>query len=182
VYQGSEELADRQESTFVHSAGSIVVPAVAQNALAFVVFGAVAFSLFMSLVFLLTRGSTGSAYDQIGRGGLSREGDYGGGYGDGPPGPPPDSAAGRAEREREIRQMLSARSERLVRRGEPALDVDAELARLLAHEQAPAPRDAGLVAEVRQLVVARNERRVRRGLEPLDVDAEVTRTLDELGS
>jgi hypothetical protein len=167
---------------FVQSTGSIVVLAVAQNALAYVVFGAVAFSLLMSLLFLLTRGSAGSAYDQIGRGGISREGDYGGGYGSGPPGPAPDSAAGRAEREQEIRQMLSARSERLVRRGEPALDVDAELARLLAHEQAPTARDSGLVAEVRQLVVARNERRIRRGLEPLDVDAEVARTLDELGA
>jgi len=163
------------------------MPAVV-NAAAFVVFGAVAFSLFMSLVFLLTRGSTGSAYDQIGRGGISREADYAGGYGatgpspTGPPQPAQDSAAGRAEREQEIRQMLSARSERLVRRGEPALDVDAELTRLLAHEQAPATHDAGLVAEVRQLVVARNERRIRQGLQPLDVDAEVTRTLAELES
>jgi hypothetical protein len=165
----------------VQNAGSIVMPAVV-NAAAFVVFGAVGFSLFMSLVFLLTRGSTGSAYDQIGRGGISREGDYAGGYGTGPPQPAQDSAAGQAEREQEIRQMLSARSERLVRRGEPALDVDAELARLLAHDQAPATHDAGLVAEVRQLVVARNERRIRQGLEPLDVDAEVTRTLAELES
>jgi hypothetical protein len=164
----------------VQSVASIVVPAIAHNAAAFVVFGAVALSLFMSLVFLLTRGSAGSAYDQIGRGGISREGDYGGGYGGDPP--PPDSAAGRAEREQEIRQMLSARSERLVRRGEPALDVEAELARLLAHEQAPARPDAGLVAEVRQLVAARNERRIRQGLQPLDVDAEITRTLEELGS
>ncbi len=76
--------------------------------------------------------------------------------------------------------MLSARSERLVRSGQPALDVDAELARLLAGEQAPRTRDAGLLSEVRQLVLARNERRVRQGLEPLDVDAEVVRTLDEL--
>jgi hypothetical protein len=166
----------------VHSVASIFVPAVAQNAGAIVVFGAVAFSLFMSLVFLLTRGSAGSAYDQIGRGGISREGDYGGGYGGGPLPPPPDSAAGRAEREQEIRQMLRARSERLVRRGERALDVEAELARLLTHEQASAIPDTGIVAEVRQLVVARNERRIRQGLEPLDIDAETTRTLEELGS
>ena len=61
------------------------------------------------------------------------------------------------------------------------LDVEAELARLLAPEQAPSTQDAGLAEEVRQLVVARNERRVRQGLEPLDVEAEVARTLEELG-
>jgi len=82
--------------------------------------------------------------------------------------------------------MLSARSERLVRAGRPPLDVESELSRLLAGEQAArrgshAP-DAGLLAEVRQLVLARNERRARQGLEPLDVDGEVRRTLEELGS
>jgi hypothetical protein len=162
----------------VHSALSTVAFALIENGLAFVVFGAVAFSLVMSILFLTTRGSE-SAYDRIGAGGISREGDYGGGA----PAPAPDSPAAQAEREREIRQMLSARSERLVRNGQPALDVDAELARLLDDEQggrASNPREAGLVAEVRQLVVARNERRVRQGMDPLDVDAEVARTLDEL--
>ena len=159
----------------MHGAPSIVVFAIAEDGLSFVVFGSVAFSVVMSLLFLFTRG-TDSMYDHIGQGGISRESDHGGGA----PGPAPSSHAARAEREQEIRQMLSARSERLVRRGEPALDVDAELARLLADEAAPKVREAGLVSEVRQLVVARNERRVRQGLEPLDVDAEVTRTLDEL--
>jgi hypothetical protein len=151
--------------------------AVATNTLGFLVFGAVALCLIMTLVFLVTGGS-GSTYDQIGAGGISRQGDYGSAA----PASAPDSPTARAEREREIRQMLSARSERLVRRGQPALDVDAELARLLADERAPDTRDAGLVAEVRALVVARNERRVRQGLQPLDVDAEVARTLDELES
>jgi hypothetical protein len=146
-----------------------------ENGLALVVFGAVAFSVVMSILFLTTRGSE-SAYDRIGAGGISREGDYG----TGAAAPVPGSPAAQAEREREIRQMLSARSERLVRNGQPALDVDAELARLLGGEQAPRPRDEGLLAEVRQLVVARNERRVRQGMDPLDVDAEVARTLDEL--
>ena len=93
--------------------------------------------------------------------------------------PAPDSAAGRAERELEIRQMLGARSARLVRAGKPPLDIDAEVARLL--EPSPAGRDhePGLAEEVRQLVVARNERRVRQGLEPLEVEAEVARTLEE---
>jgi hypothetical protein len=143
-----------------------------QSAFPIVVFGAVAFSLVMSVGFLLSRGSL---YDQIGQGGLSPEDKPGAG----PAALAPDSPAGRAERELEVRQMLSARSERLVRKGQPALDIDAEVARLLAPAQ-PGAQEAGLVEEVRQLVVARNERRVRQGLQPLDVEAEVTRTLEEL--
>jgi hypothetical protein len=158
----------------VHAALTTVALDIGENGLSFVVFGTVAFSLLMSLLFMVTRG-TDNLYDQIGQGGLSRDSEYGGGepLGAGSP-------AGRAEREQEIRQMLGARSERLVRRGEPALDIDAELARLLEPAGAPAGHDAALVEEVRQLVVARNERRVRQGLEPLAVDAEVSRTLAEL--
>jgi hypothetical protein len=85
-----------------------------------------------------------------------------------------------AEREQEIRQMLQARSERRVRRGEPALDVDAEVTKLLAAAPASAGHDPGIAEEVLQLVVARNERRERQGLEPLDLEAEVQRTLAEL--
>jgi hypothetical protein len=158
----------------VHSAISTLAPAIAENGLSFVVFGTVAFSVVMSLLFLVTRGND-SMYDQIGQGGLSRDGDYGGSTLP----PPSESPAADAEREQEIRQMLGARSDRLVRRGEPALDIDAEVARLLA-PPAGGSRDAGLVEEVRQLVLGRNERRVRQGLQPLDVDAEVTRTLEEL--
>jgi len=104
------------------------------------------------------------------------------------PAPKPGSAAERVEREQEIRQLLSARNERLVRSGQPGLDVEGELARLLGIEQdgpsaaAGTAHDAELLAEVRQLVQARNERRIRKGLEPLDIEAEVTRTLEELGS
>ncbi len=76
--------------------------------------------------------------------------------------------------------MLGARSDRLVRRGQPPLDIEAELSRLLAPTQGTSEHAPGLVDEVRQLVVARNERRARQGLEPLDVDAEVDRTLAEL--
>ncbi len=86
----------------------------------------------------------------------------------------------RAEREQEIRQMLQARSERRVRRGEPALDIDAEVARLTAAQPASTGHDPGIAEEVLQLVVARNERRERQGLEPLDLEAEVQRTLAEL--
>jgi hypothetical protein len=75
--------------------------------------------------------------------------------------------------------MLRARSERLERQGLPGLDIDAEVARLLAPAERT-ERDPGLVEEVRQLVVARNERRERQGLEPLDVESEVERTLAEL--
>ncbi|HWX52004.1 MAG TPA: hypothetical protein VNY34_01845 [Solirubrobacteraceae bacterium] len=146
-----------------------------QSLFPIIVFGAVAFSIVMSVVFLVSRGSM---YDHIGQGGLSSDDDRSGE----PPPPPLDSAAGRSEQEREIRQMLGARSDRLVSRGEPALDIDAEVARLLAPPAQDAGHAPGLVEEVRQLVVARNERRRRQGEEPLDVEAEVARTLREFDS
>jgi hypothetical protein len=138
-----------------------------------VVFGAVGLSIVMSVVFLLSKGSV---YDQVGHGGMTLDSE--------PPemaGPPSiSSAAGRAEQEREVRQMLSARSDRMVARGEPALDLDAEVAKLLEPAEAMSGHDAGLEQEVRELVTAKNERRARRGLEPLDVASEVQRTLAEL--
>jgi hypothetical protein len=143
-----------------------------QSIFPIVVFGAVAFSVVMSVIFLLSRGSL---YDQIGEGGLTRDGEQPAGASP----PSPESPAGRAEREQEIRQMLGARSDRLVSRGEPAIDIDAEVARLMAPPPESHGHAAGLVAEVRQLVVARNERRERQGVEPLDVDGEVERTLRE---
>jgi hypothetical protein len=114
----------------------------------------------------------GSLYDKIGEGGLSA-------------GPsnvlPTNTPQGQAEQELEIRQMLRARSERLVRNGEPALDIDAELAHLLQPSGTTVGKhDVALTEEVRQLVVARNERRVRSGEDPMDVEAEVERTLAEL--
>jgi hypothetical protein len=160
----------------VHSLPSALVPALAGTGLNFVVFGTVGFSVVISILFLVTRGSD-SMYDQIGAGGISREGDYGGSA---PSGPPANSPAALVEQEREIRQMLKARSDRLVRNGESALDIDAEVARLLAPANSPGRQDAELLAEVRELVVARNERRVRKGMEPLDVDAEIERTLGEM--
>ena len=148
----------------------------ASNGLTFVVLGTVAFSLVMSMLFLVTRGSD-SMYDQIGQGGISREGDTGGTGA--PPAETASAAGARSEQEREVRQMIRARSDRRVARGEAPLDVEAEVARLLADEVSPA-HDPALVAEVRQLVDARNERRARQGLEPLDVESEVARTLAEL--
>jgi hypothetical protein len=161
-----------------------------QSLFPIVVFGAVGLSVVMSIVFLL---SGGSVYDEIGQSDLGGEGAVAGreeagapppagrrGHGEDTPTRGPDGL--QTEREREIRQMLQARSERLVRRGEPALDIDAEVAALTAHEPARAGEDEGIAAEVLQLVVARNERRERQGLAPLDVEAEVARTLAELNA
>jgi hypothetical protein len=88
----------------------------------------------------------------------------------------PAAAPTSAEAREEIRQMLEAKSGRRAARGEPPLDVEAELAALTAPTA-----DPGLREEVRQLVIARNERRARQGKAPLDVEAEVDRQLRDLG-
>jgi len=79
----------------------------------------------------------------------------------------------------EARQMLEAKSYRRLQRGEPPLDVDAEMTLLLdsgpGASSDKAELDEKLRAEVRELVIARNERRMRAGKDPLDVDAEVER-------
>jgi len=111
---------------------------------------------------------SGGIYSGLGRTGLSLD------EPDLRPGPPPGSAAANAEAREEIRQMLQAKSDRMERRGEGPLDVDAEIEALTA----PAGGDdPALREEVRQLVVARNERRMRRGEEPLDVETEVDRQI-----
>lgn len=79
----------------------------------------------------------------------------------------------------EIRQMLEAKAFRQRSRGEPALDVEAEMEKMLAPKVDPGS-DPALVEEVRQLVVARNERRLRSGKEPLDVETEIARQLRDL--
>ena len=99
----------------------------------------------------------------------------------------PERAIDPAIQAAEVRQMLRAKAERLQRRGENPIDVDAEAARLLANgspEADPAAKqEATLRKEVRQLVVSRNDRRLRQGLEPLDVEAETERQLaDFIGS
>jgi hypothetical protein len=118
--------------------------------------------------------ASGGLYERIGRGGLSMDGDEHGGR----KGPQPGSAAARAEADEEIRQLVEAKSDRRVARGQPALDVEAEIAKLT--QTAPAPADEGLRDEVRQLVIARNERRIRQGKEPMDVEQEVDRQLRDL--
>ena len=90
----------------------------------------------------------------------------------------PAAPASGAEVQEEIRQMLEAKSHRRQARGEPGLDVDAELAALT---RPSVDTDPGLREEVRQLVIARNERRLRQGKEPLDVETEIERQLRSLG-
>src|SRR5215216_370097 len=128
-----------------------------------------------ALVFAL---GAGNALQKIGKGQFALEQDF------------PHSSQGRmhavspAVREEEIRQMIQARSDRGVAKGRKALDVDAEVEKLLASERArggPGLRgDKALREEIRQLVVARNERRQRQGKEPLDVEQEIERQLREL--
>ena len=123
-------------------------------------------SLVGFVVAVIALATSGGSYDSIGRGGLSIGEDR-----PDPPGarPRPVSAA---EREAEIRQYLEARNARRAARGEPPVDVEAELRALTA----PAA-DPELAAEVRQLVEARNARRIARGQPPLDVEAEVSKRL-----
>ncbi|MEK6272262.1 MAG: hypothetical protein AABM42_06400 [Actinomycetota bacterium] len=119
----------------------------------------------------------GNALKQIGKGQFAVEFDS-----DLPQRASDGPAAGSGEaREAEIRQMLEAKAYRQRARGEAPLDIEAELAKLLAEQPPRSPgADPGLAEEVRQLVAARNERRMRQGQEPLDVDQEVERQLQEL--
>lgn len=112
-----------------------------------------------ALIAIFTLAGSGKTYGQIGSGGMRAD----------------DAPETAAERDEEIRQMVEARNARRERRGEPPLDVDAELAALSGQTV-----DEGLRDEVRQLVVARNVRRTRKGEPPLDVESEVDRQLREL--
>jgi hypothetical protein len=118
--------------------------------------------------------------EQLGKGGLSTLD-----RAPSPPVPPPLTPAGRLEREAEIRQLVQARHDRQVDRGERPIDVEDQVARLLAIDAQPGPedqrQDAALREEVRQLVIARNERRLARGEPPLDVEAEIERQLRDIG-
>ena len=128
-----------------------------------VVIGVSVLALVVAVIALAT---SGGAYDRIGRGGLSIGEDRPAAAG------VPVRQASAAERDAEIRQLLEARNARRAARGEPPVDVEAELRELTA----PAA-DPELAAEVRQLVEARNARRVARGEPPLDVEAEVSKRL-----
>src|SRR3954447_7016800 len=126
-----------------------------------------------ALVFAM---GAGNALQKIGKGQFALEQDF------------PQSSGGQVHtvsaevREEEIRQMVQARSDRGVARGREALDVDAEVEKLLSSESGGPSlgSDRALREEIRQLVVARNERRQRQGKKPLDVEAEIERQLREL--
>src|SRR5436309_2143815 len=113
----------------------------------------------------------GGALKEIGKGQFAMEEDF------------PQSSQGAVHavsaevREEEIRQMIQARSDRGVAKGKKALNVDAEVEKLLASDPAGPGLggDRALREEVRQLVVARNERRQRQGKKPLDVEKEIDR-------
>lgn len=136
-----------------------------QDAFGYVLFGVVGLGVLAALLSFIGRGKL---YDQIGKGGLFVDDDAPHGGGSGP--------VNTVERDAEIRQMLEARNARRAAAGRETVDVEAELARLIA----PVIDDE-LRAEIRELVVARNNRRVARGREPLDVDSEVERQIAELG-
>ncbi|MEJ7750668.1 MAG: hypothetical protein WKF32_04355 [Thermoleophilaceae bacterium] len=119
---------------------------------------------------------SGGIYQSLGKTGLTLD------EPDLRPEPMAGSAAANAEAQEEIRQMLEAKSDRQVARGEDPLDIDEEILALATPAASAAPADAGLRAEVRELVVARNERRMRRGEEPLEIEAEVDRQLREFGA
>jgi hypothetical protein len=126
-----------------------------------------------ALVFAM---GAGNALQKIGKGDFALEQDF------------PRSAEGSLYavtpevREEEIRQMVQARSDRGVAKGREALDVEAEVQKLLAADSGGGSLagDHALRDEVRQLVIARNERRQRQGKEPLDVEQEIERQLREL--
>jgi len=124
------------------------------------------------LIAILSLRASGDLYDSIGKGGFALD------TTDSPKGPPPDSAAGRAEAQAEIRQLVEAKSARGEARGEAPLDIDAEIAAL--NTPAAGVADDALRQEVRSLVIASNERRVRRGEAPLEVEGEVDRQLRDL--
>jgi hypothetical protein len=118
----------------------------------------------------------GNALQKIGKGQFALDQDFPQSSGG------PVHAVSAEVREEEIRQMVQARSDRGVAKGGAALNVEAEVEKLLAAGTGSAGLggDRALREEVRQLVVARNERRQRQGKEPLDVDREIERQLREL--
>jgi len=120
-----------------------------------------------AIIALIALATSQKVWQEFGKNGLLRDSELAGATG--------HPAASLRERDEEIRQMLEARNARRLRRGEPPLDVEAEMSRLTA----PAV-DPQLESEIRDLVKARNYRRTRAGKPPLDVEAEVQRELAKL--
>ena len=176
--EGSGELRDRQESAVVHTASATVLAALSLSGGALVVLATVALVVIVAVAFLLT-GGPGSAYDQIGAGGIAREGEY-----DAVPAAAGESPA-RARGARAGNPPTAERAQRKARAQWPAgagrrCRAGAIAGGRAGRRDSDRP-DPELVAEVRSLVVARNERRLRQGMEPLDVEAEVKRALEQLG-
>ncbi len=117
---------------------------------------------------------SGAVYKEIGKGAFWMD------HEEPAKGRAPGDTASQAEQEAEIRQMLEAKAYRQAERGEPVIDVEAEMTKLMAPQVSDLGSDPALVEEVRQLVVARNERRLRKGQEPLDVEEEIARQLKDL--
>ncbi|MEY2514542.1 MAG: hypothetical protein QOJ89_1900 [bacterium] len=118
-----------------------------------------------AVVALYTVATSGHAYREIGKGGMDAPA-----RDEAPTATPPPE-----DRDEEIRELIEARNALRARRGEPVLDVDAELATLT-----PAVATDELRDELRALVEARNRRRERAGLQPLHVEAEIERRLRDL--
>jgi hypothetical protein len=119
---------------------------------------------------------SGPRWREIGRGPMAIDQELPAQRPRGLPAEPADPAIQAAE----ARQMIEAKSYRRERRGEAALDVEAEVREALA----PAPvrgetLDEELRAEVRRLVIAGNERRLRRGQAQLNVEDETDRQLED---
>lgn len=117
----------------------------------------------------------GAVYKEIGKGALSMDHETKGSQS-----VDIGSAAGRAEQQAELRQMLKAKAFRQQQRGETPIDVEEELRRINKPQTGALRADPALVDEVRQLVIARNQRRGRQGKEPLDVEEEIARQLRDL--
>jgi hypothetical protein len=141
-----------------------------QDAFGIVIFVVVGLGAVIAIISLFGRGRL---YDEIGRGGLS----IGEDRDMRPRGGSAPAPVAAAERDDEIRQMLAARNARRAARGEPTVDVEAELAELT---RPAAATDPEILEEVRTLVQARNARRIARGKEPLDVEAEIARQIRDL--
>jgi hypothetical protein len=133
----------------------------------------IAIAVVAAVVACISYVGSGAIYRGLGRTGLSLD------EPDLRPSPLPGTPAWEEEASAELRQLLEAKSARREARGQPPLDIDAELAALSAPAQGS---DPALREEVRELVIAANERRARRGEPPLDVEQEIDRRLRDLGA
>ena len=137
-----------------------------QAAFPFVMIGAIVLFVLLGVLSMLTRNNL---YDQIGQGGLSIGEEQLRGLRDSGGAGAAEALAdqsfeGRDEREQEIRQMLQARSDRLVTRATSRSTSTPSSPRSIPAGVGGVggSHDSGLALEVRQLVVARNERRRAR--------------------